>query len=373
MQGSDVARPSLHHNQATTSGGGFSADSSAISVTIINADVYSNTANIGGGGHSIGNHSVTLINARFVDNIATTYGGGLNMALGVVARISANMSPIDSGARGEASCASDSLPAGHTCSQFQGNQSLFGAAIHLRGATLYMTQTAITENRGTIPFNTSVLDLVDSHIDNNKITLDTVLFRDNTNTEYLISLLDSVDIVIQNSTLFRNAGITLHTIAAVNSVQIDRSIIWGNTEGTEIDPAVVFSSDCNIAQAQVAGSQAFGAINDSSSDPLLIGLGYLSANSPAIDACAGGEAADLDGRVRPIDADNMTIGTEYDRGVFEFDPTVTPTAVTIRGASNSAEISLAVTRSAILLFAIILSIYSLALFPNNFAASRRKS
>ena len=83
---------------------------------------------------------------------------------------------------------------------------------------------------------------------------------------------------------------------------VTHSIAWGNADGG-FWGTFSGSSSCNIDQSGIVGINA---------NPQFIGSGnyHLLSTSPAVDACKGGLAKDLDNHDRPK-------GLGYDIGAFE--------------------------------------------------------
>ncbi len=340
LLGNSTERPSLHHNVATSNGGGFEISNGAgENVMISHADIYDNEASGGAGGY-ISQRTVNFVNTVIENNLSHTTGGGLTIVTGASVGISAEFA----NAARTTGCNSATLPNGRYCSQLHNNSAQSGAALNVVGSTLMVTHTAITANAAS--------NVVSGAGADSDLQFDTVLFYDNVASYALIRLTDPLTARITSSTLYNNGGIPLSTESA-DLLRVERSIIWGNTQGTQISAATTFASNCNIAQPALAGTQAFDSPSDSGADPLLVsnalGDAYLAANSPAIDACGDSLAHDINGVARPIDGDDTPSANEYDRGAFEFDPAAVPTAVGLTSMAARTPVS-----AVIVLFGLLL-------------------
>ena len=316
-------QPTLRFNVATDGtgrGGGLFADNT-IMVDGHGLLVIQNQARTGGGIFAT-NASVRLINTVVSSNTAAEGGGGVTVSNGGVVNVSAEMSAT----RG-LGCNPVTLSNGRYCSEFYFNSADSTSAVLIDGASFVAQHTAFTDNHGTQDNVGDTINLDDQSF----LSLNNVLINGGYNqaaTIFAHALGNSVTATIDETTIADNDGWPIHTQDADESVTVNRSIIWGNTRGNLINTSSSISGSCNIEQVPEPGSQPLTAIN---SNPLFQttarGDYFLTAASPAIDACDGGGEYDLEYGTRPHDGDNSASATEYDMGAFEYGAVSVPLAV----------------------------------------------
>ncbi len=327
-------RPSLHENSAdsgTGRGGGLMVEDT-LNVDLTGVDFLNNVA-LSGGGLYADNSVVDLSNVLFEGNSADT-GGGLAARNGATVTMGAQMS-----ATRAIACDPTTLAGERYCSEFWDNSAETGAAIDADNSTINLNHTALTINHGT-QFN--VGSIIDSYGFNAALNLNHVLMSANYNAAHAINasgLGNPHSVTLDHTTLAYNAGwaISADDDATLN---VQRTIIWSNTRGTNIDNAATFTSSCNIAQTPESGSQSFDGAGDINADPQFTGTArgsyFLSAGSPAVDACSGSATVDLENVSRPQNGDGSASSSEYDMGAFERGGVPTTIALTHFSATDAA-------------------------------------
>lgn len=251
-----------------------------------NISVHDNWADQDGGGlYVAGGTYLRLANALVFDNQAGQDGGGVLVS---AARLAIGVDP--------ASCQNALLPPDHYCSELRNNAtSANGGAVALElAAEFSLDDSAVISNSATLGSG------VMSSSDGDHLEITNSLFSLNTGKTLYLAHDAFLDLV--HTTLAGNGwALDINDNGAAANLQ--NNLIWGN--GFGVESAVALGGGCSISQNSVGGVKA---------DPLFHSTGRgayrLASGSPAIDACAIGVAADLDGLARPQ-------GAQHDMGAFE--------------------------------------------------------
>jgi hypothetical protein len=122
-----------------------------------------------------------------------------------------------------------------------------------------------------------------------------------------IALLAGAQMLAEHLTVAGNTGTAIELAdASTTSMDLSRSIVWGNTGGIVKGAQASLTADCNISQTAAYGLNADPQFVDS-----VRGLYRIGGGSSALDHCPGSSSMiDLDGDARPQ-------GMNYDAGAFE--------------------------------------------------------
>ncbi|HNT26152.1 MAG TPA: putative Ig domain-containing protein, partial [Anaerolineales bacterium] len=288
------------------------------SVRCDGAVLSANSATTGSGGAIYLTASSSRAENCFFDgNTATLNGGAIAAYAGSSLEVRANLGSTTLAAE-EAALpgthnsiqATACNPALRQCSSFYGNladsdgdSSGYGGAIYNNDGDLSINQTYFHRNQayagGAIFQNGAAASAV---------VTDTLIYS-NTVTYPLGSGIRQSGgaFTVNHVTIANNTGGSGFSAYSADVYAAYNSIAWGNVDHSGFSQPTT-SAECNIDNGGNAGTNI---------DPQFIAPGsgenyHLSDTSPAIDACATGQASDLDGRTRPV-------GAGYDMGAYEFD------------------------------------------------------
>jgi hypothetical protein len=322
-----TTRPQVLVNWADNGGAIYALNSPRVELDGVDFG-FSNNGNKAttgsGGAIYLDNSTLNADNCTFRNSQATLHGGALaayNSTVSIYARYpslsAAGLSPENerSPLSPSSITATACDPLAGQCSSLSSNtadsnvdSSGYGGAIYSNGSSLTIDKTYLHHNtaqRGGAIYQEGA---------GATGVISTALVYSNTSLEALGAGIRVTGgaMTIQDSTLAHNTGGAGYSPGAVLSY-LYNTIIWGNSL-----PAfgALTEAACNIDQGGTAGP----ALNPLFLDPEAQDF-HLSSTSPAIDACASGLAADLDGYPRPALED-------WDMGSFEYQPAATATTIT---------------------------------------------
>ena len=288
-----------------------------------------NSAGDDGGGMYVISSTLSLDNVTVQNNSATDDGGGLFVGnasdVSIFTTLSAPTLKEPEEERNQllaTSCTPSSLGTDEYCSQFLNNTTgltgaTYGGAIHMQdGSILDIKTTAFINN--IADFGGAVYSL--SAGDN--LTMENNLFTSNVGS-YVLRVFGAGTLLAESNTFAGNPATAIGISNVGASPTFNNNIVWGNSGGTVISPAVV--GTCNNSQDN--------SLPGISSDPMFItttrGDYRLDGSSPSVDVCASGPSIDLDNFARPK-------GSNYDMGAFESCPALGSTPSTIIEESGTS-------------------------------------
>jgi len=296
MVASGTDRPEIETNWADNGGGVYAMGGSSVACAdgLFGLSLGGNEARVGSGGAIyLDSSTLKTVNCIFLNNQAALNGGAI-FSLSSEVQIASDFDTCD--------------PLLGSCSLFKGNladsdmdESGNGGAIFNTSASLYTSHTVFNGNSaylgGAIYQTTN---------DSKSRVENSLFYRNSSEGSYGSAILVSLgDFSVEHITLANNTGAPAFTADSAETMEVENSIAWNNTDG--FSGSSSFSSICNIDQAGFVGT---------STDPFFIDPGagddyHLGWNSPAIDACASGLPVDLDAVSRPMNG-------LYDMGAYEY-------------------------------------------------------
>ncbi len=330
----------LDNNSAMAGGGVYLTgrdDTPGNTALIKNSEIINNDANEVadtienddglGGGIFADSARLQLENVSIRDNEAD-FDGGAIYSEGATVHTS-----IDA-----ATCSSTALPANRYCSEIIGNGAgNEGGAIFVRGigdnastsvqSIIGLGNTALISNEA--PEGTAIYVEKSSFLGiQTTLMLTNVLAVTNQHPSFgglgtlaaAIELHDDTVLIARSGTIANNFGKPLEVHDVVATINMLDSILYANSEGPLVPTGVVLGASCNISQPAASSGQTLGVFANPQFTFTSRGNFRLASGSPAVNACSGGPADDLDGFSR--------VDGSLDRGAFERDGV--PLAVVVR-------------------------------------------
>jgi len=310
--GAAIGEPDLGGANAAINGsGGVIHATGGATIVLDNVSLgtvgAANSAGMDGGGLYADGSTVLLEDVRVFGNAAGDDGGGIAAVNGstlVMQTSYADATP---------ECDPNTLAPNVYCSEVSDNEAQgWGAGIYLDRSTALIEDTAFLDNVG---LGTSPGAAMMVGRDATAELTNVLVSGHGANENSAIHVYSGGALTSLHATYGGNLDTPLYVVSTA-AVTLTNNIIWDNGASAFFQPGAGVTSACNDTQTLLGGT------GDISADPLFVttarGNYRLGGNgSPAVDACAGTLALDLDARARPIDADGVASASEFDMGAFE--------------------------------------------------------
>lgn len=313
-----------------TYGGGVYVGSTSVMALTNGTEIDNNTASIYGGGARVWGRLVIDSWSVGIMNNSAPDGGGVSVPGGSLemhpGRIQNNMAIASDGCGGGIQVNASGVVTLTDSSSVSGNTAYDGAGIYADDAEVTLLDAALQNNTashyggGVCADNGSRLTTRKTDIDLNSALRGGAIYQAGAGSSAEVSnclihhntvsepygagiLREDGDFSITHTTIADNTGGSGFSGTATSATN---TIAWGNDgyPGFSVQP---LHFGCNIDDGGNAGMNA---------DPQFVAPGagqdyHLQEDSPAVDACSAGLAADLENLARPV-------GVGYDMGAYEF-------------------------------------------------------